>query len=102
MSPVPWWRRGADGSVTIAVHVQPGAKRTGIAGRHGEALKVRLAAPPVDGKANAALVDYLAQRLGVARSQVTLVAGAAGRHKRLRVADCDEARLAALEAPCGD
>jgi hypothetical protein len=102
VSTAPWWRRAADGSVTIAVHVQPGAKTTGIAGRHGEALKVRLAAPPVDGKANAALVDYLARRLGVARGQVTLVAGAAGRHKRLRVAGCDEARLAALEAPCGD
>lgn len=99
MSSAPWWRRAADGSIVITVHVQPGAKTTAIAGRHGEALKIRLSAPPVDGKANAALIDFLARHLGLARSQVTLVTGAAGRHKLLRVAGCEEARLAALEAP---
>jgi hypothetical protein len=88
--------------VTLALHVQPGARKTELGGLHGTALKVRLAAPPVDGKANEALIAFVARLLAVPRSRVTLVGGAASRHKLLRVEGCDEARLAALEAPPGD
>lgn len=67
------------------MHVQPRASRTGLAGRHGGALKVRLAAPPVDGAANEALVRFLAELLGVPRSAVRLERGATGRSKLVAV-----------------
>ncbi|BAL26129.1 DUF167 family protein [Azoarcus sp. KH32C] len=82
---VEWLREAADGSVVLTLHIQPGAKRTEIVGLHGEALKVRLAAPPVDGKANAALCAFLAEFCGVSRSMVTLVSGETSRAKRVRV-----------------
>jgi uncharacterized protein len=67
------------------VHVQPRASRTGLAGQHGDALKVRLAAPPVDGAANEALVRFLAELLGVPRSAVRLERGTTGRSKLVAV-----------------
>jgi uncharacterized protein len=71
--------------VVLELHVQPGAKRTEFAGRHGERLKVRLAAPPVDGKANAALIEFLAEHYGVPRRNVTIEAGHASRQKRVSI-----------------
>ena len=65
--------------------MQPGAKRTEVAGQHGDALKIRLAAPPVDGKANAELLRYLAAAFGVPLRQVTLVRGDASRQKLVRI-----------------
>jgi len=79
------WLVADDKGVTLRLHIQPGAKKTEVAGLHGEALKIRLAAPPVDGKANASLIAFLADRLGVAKSAVTLVSGDASRAKRVRV-----------------
>jgi uncharacterized protein len=67
------------------VRVQPRASRTELAGRHGDALKVRLTAPPVEGAANEALARFLAGRLDVPRSAVRLEAGATGRTKVLAV-----------------
>ena len=81
----PVWLRRAEGRATLAVHVQPGAKKSGVVGEHGDALKIRLAAPPVDGKANAALIEFLATRLGVARAQVTLKSGQTSRRKVLEI-----------------
>lgn len=68
-------------TVRLRVHVQPRAKRSEVAGRHGDAVKVRLAAPPVDGAANEELVRFLAEALGVPRRAVRIVAGLAGRDK---------------------
>ena len=82
---MPWLRREASGELLLVLHVQPGAKKTGIAGTYGEALKVRLASPPVDGKANECLVEFLAELLEVPRAQVELVSGATSRRKRVRV-----------------
>jgi uncharacterized protein len=83
------WRREeiADGHLVIVLtlHVQPGAKRTGVAGRHGDALKIRLAAPPVDGKANEELLRYLASVFGVPHRNVTLVRGDSSRRKVVRI-----------------
>lgn len=76
-----WWRSGADGSLSLSVHVQPGAKRSEFAGLHGDALKIRLAAPPVDGKANAALLALIADRLGVPKGRVCLKSGQTSRNK---------------------
>lgn len=81
-SPVEATPRG----VRIRFHVQPRASRTEAAGLYGGALKVRLAAPPVDGAANEALLRWLADELGVPRSAVTLTAGMSGRAKTAEVA----------------
>ena len=76
----------ADGrGVTLRLHIQPGAKKTEVVGLHGEALKIRLAAPPVDGKANACLLAFLADRLGVAKSAVSVIGGETSRAKRVRI-----------------
>ncbi len=69
----------------LRVHVQPGAGRAGVAGRHGDALKVRVSAPPVDGKANQAAAALLAEVLGLRAGQVVLVSGASSRSKRFRL-----------------
>jgi uncharacterized protein (TIGR00251 family) len=74
-----------DGRITLTLHIQPGAKKTEVAGRHGDALKIRLAAPPVDGKANEALVRFVAETLGLARSAVELKSGQTSRRKVLEV-----------------
>jgi uncharacterized protein (TIGR00251 family) len=80
-----WLRRAADGSVTLTLHIQPGAKQTGFVGPHGEAMKIRLAAPPVDGKANAALCAFLAAFCGVPKAAVELLSGDTSRAKRVRI-----------------
>jgi uncharacterized protein len=67
--------------IRLRLHVQPRASRTELAGRYGDAIKVRLAAPPVDGAANDALVRFLSERLAVPRSAVRLEAGGGGRAK---------------------
>ena len=67
------------------MRVQPRASRTEVAGRQGDALKIRVTAPPVDGAANDALVRFLAERLQVSRSAVRLEAGRAGRSKVVAV-----------------
>src|SRR5262245_19707481 len=79
------WRR-IDGDVLVlALHIRPGAKRTEVAGVHGDALKLRIASPPVDGKANAELIRWLADAFGVAQRNVTLLRGAASRDKLVRI-----------------
>lgn len=90
-----WLRVAADGRLTLTLHIQPGAKKTEVAGEHGDALKIRLAAPPVDGKANAALLAFIAERLGVPKSAVTLKSGQASRRKVVEVegASAEAARL---------
>ena len=77
--------------VLLRLHVQPKASRTGIIGLHGDAIRIRLQAPPVDGAANEALVRFLAKTLRVSRSEVSIVAGAGGRQKRVAVAGIDVA-----------
>lgn len=74
-----------DGAVRFAVRAQPRASRSEVVGEHGGALKVRLAAPPVDGEANNELVRCLARWLELPRSAVRLVAGATGRNKVVEV-----------------
>lgn len=92
-----WFRVSADGSITLTLHIQPGAKRTECAGMYGDALKIRLAAPPVNGKANAALIDYIAERLDCGRAAVTLKSGQTSRRKVLAVSGCSAEAVARLE-----
>jgi len=73
-------------SVRLSVHVQPRATRSEIVGLHGAALKVRLQAPPVDGAANEACVEFFAKSLKVRRSSVTIASGERNRLKVVRVA----------------
>jgi uncharacterized protein len=84
-----WARRTADGW-TLAVHVQPGAKRSEVAGLHGDRLKIRIAAPALDGRANEALVAFVAETLGIAKSRITIAKGVQSREKLLVFAgNCD-------------
>lgn len=69
----------------LAVYIQPRASRDEITGQHGEALRIRVAAPPVDGEANAALCRFLADVFGVAKSAVSVEAGQSGRRKTVRI-----------------
>ena len=73
------------GGVELSLHIQPRASRTELVGAHGDALKLRLAAPPVEGEANEELIRFLAKLLGVPKRAVTIVAGGTGRRKRVRV-----------------
>lgn len=82
---LPTWICEVKNGVEIAIYVQPGAKVTETAGEHDGVLKLRIHAPPVDGKANAAVIAFLALRLGVAKSQIELNSGHKNRRKRLRV-----------------
>jgi uncharacterized protein (TIGR00251 family) len=71
--------------VVLELHVQPGARRTEFAGMHGDRVKIRLAAPPVDGRANAALIEFLARHYGVPKASVTIDAGLGSRKKRVTI-----------------
>jgi len=82
--------------VRIAILVQPRASRSELAGPHGEALKIRLAAPPVDGAANEALIRFLAETLGVPRAALTITSGQGGRRKSVAVTGLSAAEVARL------
>lgn len=69
----------------LTCHLQPNAKQSAFAGLHGEALKIRIQAPAVDGKANAALIQFLAKAFGVVRAQIIIEQGELNRHKRVRI-----------------
>jgi len=88
------WLKCNSSGISLTLHIQPGAKKTEVVGEHGEALKIRLAAPPVDGKANTALLTWLAQRFSVAKRDVTLLSGEKSRHKIVAIAKVlDEATV---------
>jgi hypothetical protein len=76
---------GTRDGVRIHLHIQPRAARTGLAGRFGDALKVRLKSPPVDGAANEELLRFLAETLRIPKNRVELVAGHSSRRKTVRV-----------------
>lgn len=92
----PPWLAGAPGAWRLALWVQPGASRTEPAGEHDGSLKLRLAARPIEGQANEALVRWVAERLQLPRKAVTLASGASSRRKLLAVdAPLDDAALVA-------
>jgi len=88
----------ADGC-TVSVRVQPGAKKDAVMGLHGGAVKIALSAPPVDGKANVALIAFVAEQVGLPRARVSLVSGAANRSKVLRVTGRSAAEMRAALLP---
>ncbi len=87
-----WFTESSEG-ITLAVKVVPRAKRDEIVGVEGDALKVRLTAPPVEGKANEALVKFLAKKLDVRRGDIEILHGETGRHKLVRVRGLSAERL---------
>jgi uncharacterized protein (TIGR00251 family) len=91
-----WYRQAPDGRITLTLHIQPGAKKTEFAGLHGDALKIRLAAPPVDGKANEALVRFVAENLQLPKSAVSLKSGQTSRRKVLEVTGATAEAVARL------
>ena len=95
---VPRWLAASAGGWVLAVLVQPGASRSEVAGEHDGRLRIRLAAPAVEGRANAALLALLAKRLGLPKASVGIVRGEASRRKQvvLRTALPAEAVAAAL------
>ncbi len=90
------WLKQVAGGVELSVLVQPRASRTRVVGEHDGQLKIQLAAPPVDGEANAALLEFLAKALGVPKRQVALVSGDASRRKRVSVHGIDAATAEAV------
>ena len=84
--------------LTVTLHVQPNARRSEIAGLHGDALKIRVAAPAMDNKANAALIEFLSETLGNPKSAVAIRHGATGRRKVVEITGGPElvARLGKL------
>ena len=91
-----WFRVAGDGRITLTLHIQPGAKKTEFAGLHGEALKIRLAAPPVDGKANEALIRFIAETLGLPKAAVNLKSGQTSRRKVVEVCGATTEAVARL------
>ncbi|HZN15227.1 MAG TPA: DUF167 domain-containing protein [Acidimicrobiales bacterium] len=84
----------SEGDVVLRLHVQPGAGRTAAVGRHGDALKLKVAAPPTGGKANDACLAFVAELFGVKADQVELTQGQSSRTKRVKVTgiEADDAR----------
>ena len=68
---------------TLELHVQPGARKTEVAGMHGERIKIRLAAPATEGRANEALIEFLAEKFGVAKRDIRILSGMKSRDKRV-------------------
>lgn len=85
--------KATPGGCELFLQVVPNAGRTALAGLHADALRVRLAAPPIEGRANAALLQWLAKSLGLARREVRLVGGDLSRCKRVQI-DCPPDRVA--------
>ena len=83
------YRTDGDDTVVLHVHVRPGAGRSAVVGRHGAALKVRVAAPPEGGRANEACAELLAETFGLRRAQVELVGGQGSRAKQFKLAGVD-------------
>ena len=82
----------------LSVHLQPGSKFTGLAGLHGGAVKIRITAPAVENKANAALIAFLRELLDVSANQIRIVGGRHARRKRIEITGAGDALLARLRA----
>lgn len=99
-----WWKHEpAGGGITLTLHIQPNAKQSAVAGRYGDSLKIRIAAPAIDNKANRALIDFLHQWFKLPPSQIKLRQGSRGRRKIVALARHDENTmnlLVRLEASC--
>lgn len=88
--------KASENCFIIALYCQPGAKNTEVQGEHNGRLKIRLAAPPIEGKANEALIQWLSKTLEIKRSQIELLAGDLSRLKRVKIAGITAEQLLQL------
>ena len=93
-----WARARLGGGIVLTLHVQPGAKTSGPAGRHGTALKLKIAAPAADNKANEALTGFLQRSLGIPRASIRIAHGVLSRHKVVEIMAAPAAVAARLHA----
>ncbi|WP_372740363.1 DUF167 family protein [Neptunomonas sp.] len=82
--------RWQDNTLTLSCRIQPKSSRDEIVGLHADSVKIRITAPPVDGKANAHLIKFLAKAFGVSRSAISIASGETGRKKVVRIEDPDK------------
>ena len=87
---MPYLQTQPDGVLLLALYVQPRSSRNQIAGLHGDALKLRLTTPPVDGKANKAVISFLAKLLKIPKSSILIKSGLRSRSKKLLLSGLDE------------
>ena len=90
-----WLSETADG-VILRLYIQPGARKTEVVGQHGDALKIKLMAVPVEGKANQALLAFLAEQLLLPLRTITLLSGQSSRQKRIHIANTTAMQVQAL------
>ena len=79
------WYKKIDNTIILSLYIQPNARKNEVVGLHGNSLKIKLATLPIDGRANKALLEYLAELLNVRLSQVTLKQGEKSRHKIIEI-----------------
>lgn len=96
---LPAWVSAVAAGSAVALHVQPGARRSAVVGIHAGRLKVAIQSPPVEGRANEALIEFLAATLRVPRRQIVLVAGERSRDKRVELRGVDPGTVARALAP---
>lgn len=85
--------------IILSLYIQPKSSRTRIIGMHGEELKIQISAPPVDGKANQALIKFFSKQLKVSKKQIHLLSGHQSRHKRILIEDCTEEQIEKIILP---
>jgi uncharacterized protein len=90
---MPFLTIKGDGSLLLCIYVQPRASRTGLCGIHGDSLKVAIAAPPVDGKANREIITYLSTLLKIPKKEITIISGAQSRKKKCRISSLTESEV---------
>jgi len=74
-----------EGNLLLSCHLQPKAAKDEIVGMHGDSVKIRITAPPIDGRANAHLIKFLAKQFAVTKRDITILSGELGRQKRIRI-----------------
>jgi hypothetical protein len=87
---------------TLSVRVHPGAKKDAVTGTHADAIKIALTAPPIDGRANDALIAFIAEQLGLPRARIALLSGASSRSKVLHITGKSAAEVQAALSPSVD
>lgn len=102
MSAEEQFARDLPDGCTVSVRVHPGAKKDAVTGVHAGAIKIALNAPPIDGRANDALIAFLAERLRLPRSRISLVSGGSSRSKLLRIEGKSAAEVQAALRPTID
>ncbi len=93
---MPYLQIKPDGTLLLSIYVQPRSDRNAIVGLHGDAVKLRLTAPPVDGKANKAVIAFWAKSLKIPKSAVTIKSGLQSRMKKILLNGADEKQVRRL------